>query len=500
MGPLLGVLFSGAAMPEKDKRSPNERAVAYLTEVVTQLQKPESAAAAGIGLVLIVAGSVMRRFGTGQKVDQLAPASLEGPVLSPIAPLDPNGMAMQDQWIRELPSRVRPFIEGASPDLSTYVDMVLDVALHAGASDLHIQPQEKTTVLTLRVHGRMRALHELPRELHGPLVGRLKVLSRVVHHVSDRPQDGHFDRDLGAGVVDYRASFLPTQHGERVVLRLARRRVDLPSLDALGITAETRLRLAQLLERPQGLVAFAGPVGSGKTTALYASLGHLHARSVGTIQVATIEDPIEHVVPQFSQTQVSTGQGLTFAVGLRALLRQDPDLLMVGEVRDAETAQIALQAGLTGQLVLTTVHAESAAGALARLADLQPDVATLTSSVQGCIALRLLPLLCTHCRGRDVPSQADKERLEAAGLTLEGQFFSPKGCTACDGQGVRGRVLIAEVLQVTPALREALARKEPAARFAELARGEGMRPLLHAGFELVKAGRVSLPALFQEVA
>jgi general secretion pathway protein E len=312
-----------------------------------------------------------------------------------------------------------------------------------------------------------------------------------VVYVTDRPQDGHFTQETPDGTAELRASFLPTQHGEKVVMRVARPGQSLPELGTLGLSPAVQIKLEQILAKPQGLIFFTGPTGSGKTTSIYASLGHIHRARGSMVQIATIEDPIEFNVPVLAQTQVNPASGLTFAEGLRALLRQDPNVIMVGEVRDPETARIAVQAGLTGHLILTTVHADSSAGVFNRLLEMGVEPFVLASVGVACVSQRLVRKLCPQCRKPAEPSPQEAAWLQKVGLRVT-PFCVPGGCAACGGLGYSGRAAIHEVLVVTPAIRELIQQRVSTDRLLQAAVLEGTVPLLEAAVEQARAGVTTL--------
>jgi general secretion pathway protein E len=325
------------------------------------------------------------------------------------------------------------------------------------------------------------------------LVRRLKILAQLVPYQTDTPQDGHVSLAGPEGEVDVRISVLPTNHGERVVLRFATRDAGLPRLPALGMPAELHERFAGLLQQPQGLILLTGPTGSGKTTTLYACLEHIHRSRGETTSIATIEDPIERSLPFLNQTEVRPRLGLTFAEGLRAALRQDPNVVMIGEVRDSETAEIAVRSGLTGHLILTTLHADSAAGVFARLIDAGVEPFLVASAVLASASQRLARALCPDCRQPAPPDELTLARLDSHGISVEGlTFHRADGCASCDGAGHRGRTAIFELLTVTPPLRELIVDKPPSHRIEEAAVRQGMTRLRHQAVLAAAAGRISL--------
>ncbi|MGI5865807.1 MAG: GspE/PulE family protein [Myxococcales bacterium] len=396
---------------------------------------------AGIAAVS-AAGAILAGRRRRRLLELAAPAP---PQLQPGALIDPVGV--REELLR-FGVGVQEMLRTDNPDLVKILDLILECAIRVGASDVHFQPLETATRVYCRVGGVLEDVLAIPIEFHPRLVMRSKVLARLVTFVSDRPQDGSFSFNSSSGTTDMRVSVLPTKHGEKIVLRIARSGAQMPQLETLGFPAETLERLHSVLARPQGLIFLAGPTGSGKTTTIYAALSHIRNTRGETTQIATIEDPIEFEVSFLSQTQVRPDAGLTFADGLRALLRQDPNVMMVGEIRDAETARIAIQAGLSGHLILTTVHADSAAGVFNRLIEMGIEPFLLASASQAALSQRLVRTLCPHCRRRVAVTEQQAKRLEAAGLSLA-QAWEPVGCARCAGRGYIGRTAIVELLDVT---------------------------------------------------
>ncbi|XXF77522.1 GspE/PulE family protein [Myxococcaceae bacterium GXIMD 01537] len=419
--------------------------------------------------------------------------------LSPLAVVDADVALAVREMLVELRRTLQGFLHRSEPDIIAFLDTLLDSAIRVGASDVHVHPLESGTRLAFRVHGVLEEVMLFPREHHFRLINRLKVLSKVVLYRSDRPQDGHFTFTTQDTAADIRLSLLPTNHGEAVALRIARSGVKLPRLDTLGFPPTVLAPYQRSLDLPQGVIFVAGATGAGKTTTLYASLGYIKQTRGELTRIATIEDPVEYDVPLFSQTQVNAEQGFTFAQGLRSVLRQDPNVIMVGEIRDAETARTAIQAGLSGHLLLTTVHANSAAGVFNRLIEMGVEPFLLASASVASISQRLVRALCPHCRMPSVPSQEDIAFLQAAGLSTEGPFHTAPGCQRCGGAGYLGRVALYEMLTVTPAIRDCINNKVPTGQTQDIAVSEGMRPLLAAGVDKARAGATSLREVIRVV-
>ncbi|WP_207284678.1 type II secretion system ATPase GspE [Pseudomonas sp. FW300-N2A2] len=327
------------------------------------------------------------------------------------------------------------------------INALLSEAVREHASDVHLETFEQYLSVRMRVDGQLREMLRPRRELATLLVSRIKVMARLDIAEKRVPQDGRMALRLAGHEVDVRVSTLPSAHGERVVLRLLDKQAGRLELPRLGMPADTLAALHQLLAKPHGILLVTGPTGSGKTTSLYAALSSLNDQ---TRNILTVEDPIEYHLPGVGQMPVNPKVDMTFARGLRAILRQDPDVVMVGEIRDRETAEIAVQASLTGHLVLSTLHTNSAVGAVTRLVDMGVDAYLLASSLVGILAQRLLRTLCPHCK---TAYSADEATCERLGLdsAAPAQLFRAVGCDQCQ-HGYRGRIGIYELISVTPAV------------------------------------------------
>ncbi|MEM6454509.1 MAG: GspE/PulE family protein, partial [Acidobacteriota bacterium] len=380
-------------------------------------------------------------------------------------------------------------------DMVILVDRLLRDASTRGASDIHVLPLDLESRISFRVHGDLQPVMRIPHAHHEALARRIKVMARLVVYRADQPQDGHFNLETASGPVDVRVSLLPTQHGEKVVMRLAHTAAGIRALDQIGMPDALMGTLLRLLERPEGLILLTGPTGSGKTTTIYAALQHIHRSRGGNVSIASIEDPVEIELPFLSQTQVQAETGFDFAKGLRGLLRQDPNVMMVGEIRDPETAQIAIRAGMTGHLILTTLHAESTSGVFNRLIDMGGEPFLVASAVQACLSQRLVRRLCPDCRTAGEPAPAAVvEQLRTRGLddVASLRFQHSRGCDSCNHTGFRGRTSVFELLVVTSRLREAVTQRLPTYRLADMAREEGMVSLLDAAIARAAAGDIAL--------
>jgi general secretion pathway protein E len=346
------------------------------------------------------------------------------------------------------------------------INAILSQAIKDGASDIHIEPYEKRLVVRYRVDGVLREVLEPRRELAPLLVSRVKVMAKLDIAEKRVPQDGRISLRIGGREIDIRVSTMPSSSGERVVMRILDKNSLKLTLDALRMRPEDHAALEENLLKPHGIILVTGPTGSGKSTTLYACLNRLNDRSRN---ILTVEDPVEYNVEGVGQTQVNVKAGMTFASGLRAMLRQDPDVVMVGEIRDAETAQIAVQASLTGHLVLSTIHTNSAVGVLTRLADMGIEPFLIASSLNAVVAQRLVRRLCPDCKAPHVPTEAERRLLQ-----LEAEdpvsVFRAVGCESCNQQGYRGRMGLYEVLPVSETIRAMVHERAPEDRIVLEAR------------------------------
>ncbi|WP_017444447.1 type II secretion system ATPase GspE [Gayadomonas joobiniege] len=330
------------------------------------------------------------------------------------------------------------------------INAMLSEAIKEGASDIHVETFEKDLKVRFRVDGILREVLKPNRKLASVLISRIKVMAKLDIAEKRVPQDGRISLRIAGRAVDVRVSTMPSSHGERAVLRLLDKNNARLNLADLGMTAANRERFDQLIHKPHGIILVTGPTGSGKSTTLYAGLSQLNSDDRN---ILTVEDPIEYALEGVGQTQVNTKVDMTFARGLRAILRQDPDVVMVGEIRDLETAHIAVQASLTGHLVMSTLHTNTAAGAITRLEDMGVEPFLLSSSLLGVLAQRLVRTLCEDCK---VSHQPDSREREILGLseTDDVTIYRPGGCAECNHTGYRGRSGIHELLTVNEEIRE----------------------------------------------
>ena len=370
------------------------------------------------------------------------------------------------------------------------INAILTQALREGASDIHVEAFESRSVVRFRVDGVLRDMLEPQRALHAAIVSRIKIMASLDIAEKRLPQDGRITLRLGGRPVDVRVSTLPSAHGERVVLRLLDKQGGRLDLDKLGLGAETLRELDRLIHQPHGIVLVTGPTGSGKTTTLYAALSRLDTK---LLNIMTVEDPVEYDLEGIAQTQVNPRIDMSFARALRSILRQDPDIVMIGEIRDLETAQIAVQASLTGHLVLATLHTNDAPSAVTRLIDMGVEPYLLASSMLGILAQRLVRRLCPACRRAYAPEASDLEKLKLGGAP-DGllRFHAAEGCAACNFTGYHGRTGIYELLSVDDGLRRMIHDGATEQAMREYAQQRGMVSLRQDSARYVLSGATSL--------
>jgi type II secretory ATPase GspE/PulE/Tfp pilus assembly ATPase PilB-like protein len=353
------------------------------------------------------------------------------------------------------------------PSVINLVNVIISTALRERASDIHLVPFEETVQLRYRIDGLLQEKPPPPKQLHAALVSRIKIMADM--NIAERymPQDGHIQINHRGVRVDIRVGTLPTIYGEGMVLRLLEKTSKLLTTQELGLDPERAALMSRLVEKPHGLFLTTGPTGSGKTTTLYAILQGIYTPEK---KILTIEDPVEYELPGVAQIPVRPSRNFSFANGLRAILRQDPDVVMVGEIRDSETADIAIRAALTGHQVFSTLHTNDSAGAVTRLLDMGVEAYLISSSLEGVLAQRLVRRICTQCREVSEVSAAVRERLETLGAKkIEGVFYRGKGCEECRGTGYRGRVGIFELLVLGSELRDLILLKRSTAELKAVA-------------------------------
>ncbi len=372
------------------------------------------------------------------------------------------------------------------------VNSILTQAVRESASDIHISPERDSIQIRFRIDGKLRKTPSPPKNVGTSIVSRIKILANMDISITRVPQDGRFTMMVDRREINVRVSTLPTIYGENVVMRLLDMSTNhVYTLDKLGMSARDAEAIARTIQKPYGMILSTGPTGSGKSTSLYSILQMLNKPDVNAI---TLEDPVEYRIDGIRQVQLNVRAGMTFASGLRSILRQDPDVIMVGEIRDSETAQIAVQAALTGHLVLSTLHTNDAPGAVTRLFDMGVEPFLLSSVLRGVVAQRLVRMLCPHCRQAYLPDEQELEKLGAARAAyVPGQpLYRAGGCPECLETGYRGRMAIYEILPASDALKRLIVDKADANVLGECALAEGMRNLRHDGMLKVIAGLTSL--------
>lgn len=372
------------------------------------------------------------------------------------------------------------------------VDAIISQGSYHGASDLHLEPWAETLSLRYRIDGILQQIALIPRPHMAKLLARIKVLADLVVYRKDVPQDGRIDAEKTSCGRPMRVSAVPTVKGEKIVIRLLGDRQEIYRLDTLGFQPKVAAALRHIIVRSQGMVLLTGPSSSGKTTTIYALIREMMDLQKNTTNIVTIEDPVEYTLDRISQVQVNPHVEFTFASALRSILRQDPEVIMVGEIRDMETAQIATQAGLTGHFVISTIHSGTAAGVFTRLLDMGIEPFLVASSLSGVLAQRLVRLNCTHCTKPAEPGAVLLSHFEIKGKK---QFFKGKGCAKCQSIGYRGRASIGELLLVTPDLAEHVLDRPTTAQLHQTAVKGGMETLLEDGLKKALKGITTLEEL-----
>jgi type IV pilus assembly protein PilB len=398
--------------------------------------------------------------------------------------LDPGAAGPQSEHDAERLAREQPVVR--------IVAEMIEEGARRRASDIHVRPGEQEVELLYRIDDEMVPVRTFLRALLPAIVSRIKVLAGMNLAEHRRPQDGRCSVPLADGrIIDLRVSVMPAIFGESIALRLLDSRESLRGLDTLGMSDADHARVIDLMSQSHGMFLVTGPTGCGKSTTLYAMLLELRKQQVN---ILTIEDPVEYHIGQIQQMQVNRAAGFTFASAVRNFLRHDPDAIMVGEIRDRETAAIAVESALTGHLVLSTLHTNTAATTITRLLDLGVEAFLLRSALLGVMAQRLVRRICPHCRQ---PDPGDPHMRDAMQATPDDRFYRGRGCAHCEGLGVRGRVAVHELLVVSPAIRQRIAPEAEADRIHLLATTEGMTPLTHAAMTLARQGTISLDEAYR---
>ncbi len=417
-----------------------------------------------------------RLYGTGDKLYQLA-KNIEEKILE---------IGADDKFLEKL-AEDTPAIQ--------LVDNIIYKAIKEKASDIHIEPDEDILRIRFRIDGILQEILTINKILYSPLISRVKILSNMNIAEKRIPQDGRFKVSFEEKEVDFRVSTLPTSYGEKVVLRVLDKSKELLDLTKLGIDQYNLKIYESIVEKPYGIILISGPTGSGKTTTLYATLNKLNSMEKNII---TVEDPIEYKFKLINQVQVDEKADLTFANALRSILRQDPDIIMIGEIRDKETAEIAIQASLTGHLVLSTIHTNDAVSSVTRLIDMGIENFLVSSSVIGVGSQRLVRKICESCKVEYTP---EKEVIERLGINTNNisdiKFYRGTGCNECSNSGYKGRISIFEVLKITKEVKEAINRNESIAAIKDIAIEQGFKPMFKNGMELALKGITTIEEIMR---
>ncbi len=383
--------------------------------------------------------------------------------------------------LEEMVSNINQNDDTVNAPIVRLVSAILEQAVMSGASDIHVEQLPTEVRVRTRVDGVLATALKAPRSVASAVLTRLKILANLNIAEKRLPQDGRFELTVLGHSIDIRLSTLPTVYGEKAVMRLLDRSNFLKPKSALGFTEENLKRFDDLLHTPHGIILVSGPTGSGKSTTLYTMLSEMNSV---TDNIVTVEDPVEYMITGLNQVHVNPKAGLDFATGLRSILRQDPDIIMVGEIRDAETVQIAIRAAITGHLVLSTIHTNDAVSTVFRLADMGIPYYMIAAALVGVISQRLVRVICKQCKQAYTPTQNE---LDLAGLET-GIFYKGIGCAACGGSGYKGRIAVHEVLTIDAKLRDMIHTEQPMGLLREQAIQNGMVPVRHSAIELLKRG------------
>jgi len=386
-------------------------------------------------------------------------------------------------------------------DIVHLVDLLIEDAIEDDVSDIHISPEKEIINVFFRLEGVLTHYHSLPKEFHQRIVSRIKILANLDISQTQLPQDGTIEYNYLYNDYRLRVSSISTEYGENIVMRLLKNNMADLSLNSLGLTDSNKRKLAQLFKQPNGLLLITGPTGSGKTTTLYSALKEIDSLSKNII---TVEDPIEYQIPFIKQTQINTQIGYNFLTAIRAFMRQDPDVILIGEIRDQETAEIALRASITGHLVFSTLHTNDAIGAIARLKDLNIPNYLIGSATIAIVAQRLIRNLCNHCKTliKNPQEQLKKYAVQEELLKEYKEFtiYEPKGCDRCKGNGYSGRSIILEILQIDKHIEEFITESKSSIEILAYAKSQGMSDMLNDGHMKVLKGITSFEEISRVVA
>ena len=386
-------------------------------------------------------------------------------------------------------------VDGQAPVVQV-VNLVVTQALRDRASDVHIEPMGDQVRVRMRIDGALHDVLTLPPDIGPAIVSRIKVMSGMNIVERRRAQDGQFETSVDGRALDVRVSTTPVIHGEKTVLRLLDKSRSLYKMNELGMPDYTNGSFSELLRSPFGMVICAGPTGSGKTTTLYAALAEINTTERN---IMTVEDPVEYVLPTVNQIQINESADITFAGGLKSILRQDPDIILVGEIRDVETARIAVQSALTGHFVLSSIHATDAASAVHRFLDMGIEPFLIAPSVLAVVGQRLVRRICRECRAPYRPPADEIAFYESIGGREKDEFWHGEGCNFCSGTGFQERIGVYEVLRMSDAMRELIVDQPAYSSVRELAIAEGMRPLRDEALRLVAEDVTTIPEILRSV-
>lgn len=438
----------------------------------------------GLKVDLVLSGendiekTILHHYGTSKSVDEIVAG-----LAKEIGLLDLDGEAPSELRIKALADEA-PMIK--------LVDYILLQAIKDGASDVHIEPAEKEVVIRFRIDGILHRTYTFPKHIQAPFLSRIKIMSKMDISESRLPQDGRFEVRLQDHRIDVRAASFPTIYGENLNLRLLDSASMFITLEQLGMGEKTRHDFEKILGKPYGIMLVTGPTGCGKTTTLYGALDKINSPQRNII---TIEDPVEYNLPGIRQSQINVKAGLTFSVSLRSILRQDPDVIMVGEIRDLETARLAIQSSLTGHLILSTLHTNNAVGALTRLTDMGIEPYLVSSTVVAVLAQRLVRLICPHCRQSYQPPE---ELLNSLGIFEKNiVFYKGAGCKNCRQTGFQGRTGIFELVIINDEIRSLVMSKSSTSTLQKAAVEAGLTTLLEDGLKKVMAGTTALAEILR---
>tara|TARA_Y100000588_G_scaffold393331_1_gene508919 strand:- start:1419 stop:2657 length:1239 start_codon:yes stop_codon:yes gene_type:complete len=401
---------------------------------------------------------------------------------------------------------IQTITESNPVDIATLVNHVIQDSIDANSSDIHIEPWEDTVGVRIRTSGVLKLLCYIPLEFHPMICGRVKVMASMASHRHDVPQDGKAAPPEFDG-VQLRVSIFPTVKGEKIVMRIFNPQARTFDINSLGFDEETLDKFVTVLNKPTGLILLTGPTGSGKTTAIYAAIGHLLEKHQNAVAIASVEDPVEQNLMWVNQSQLNIAQDYTYVAALRSLMRQDPEVIMIGEIRDVETATIAVTAGMTGHLVISTIHSGTTAGVFARLINMDIEPFLLASSIIGIMGVRLVRLNCQYCTNAYTPEDYALHHLrthesdEFVDESLAAHTFKCGwGCDHCGQTGFDGRGAVTELMSVDEAVRETVMNKRPTREIQQAAMDNGMQTLWDGGLRRVTAGETTIEEMLMKVA